>query len=118
MFVGACVGVSGGVLVGVGVLVETWFGVAVFVGSVVGAIVGEGCSVGGTGVSVGIAANLMNEPLVGSMGGRVGSALGAHAVRDMTASVIAVAVKTRENIGLLAVRSGETSKPLETELID
>ncbi len=105
-------------LVGVGVSVKTRIGVGEFVGTEVGTNVGEGCSVGETGVSVRIAVNLTTEPLVGSMGGKVGSALGVHAVRDMTASVIAVAVKTRENIGLLAVRSGETSKPLETELID
>ncbi len=99
-------------------LVETWVGVGVSVGTGVGATVGEGCSVGGVGVFVGISVDLATEPLIGFMGGVVGSVLGVHAARDMTASIIAVAAKTRENIGLLVVRSGETSKPLETELID
>ncbi len=104
-------------LIGVGVLVETPLGIGVFVGTGVGAIVGEGCSVGGTGVSVGIAVDLATETPVGSTDGAEGSALGVHAVRAMTASTIAVAGKTRENIGLLAVRGSDASKPPGTELI-
>ena len=111
------VGVNICVGVGVGVLVETWFGVGVFVGTGVGAIVGEGRSVGGTGVSVGIAVDLATKTLVGSMDGGVGSALGVHPARAMTASIIAVAAKTRVNIELPAVKGGETSKPPEMELI-
>ena len=92
-------------------------GVGVFVGTGVGATVGEGCSVGGTGVSVGIAVDLATELLVGSMGRRVGSALGVHAARDTAVSIIAIVAKTRENIGLPAVGGTENSEPSDTELI-
>ena len=59
----------------------------------------------------------MTERPVGSVSGVEGSALGVHVARDMTASIIAVAAKIRENIGLPAVRNKETSKPSETELM-
>lgn len=81
-----------------------------FVGTGIGSIVGEGRSVRGIGVSVGIAVDIATKTLVGSMR-EVSSALGVHAARDMTDSIIAVAAKTRENTGLPAVRSRETSKP-------
>ncbi len=54
-------------------------GAGVSVGTGIGAAVGEGCSVGGTDASVGIAVDLTTKLLVVSICGDVGSALGVHA---------------------------------------